>query len=260
MRTKVLLACGLLGYLAVACSDEVGLGGDEGGEAGISGSSGTSGAGTGGTAGSGTGGTGGSMPNTCPPSEIHAGATPGIWCDGAGQTCSDSETFCRCQELEVQTDLVTIWSCVPTVAACPASPPSDGDACPEGTSDGCGYRTAEGRLDCACEDGRFVCELNVCPLSIQSGRECDTPGRECAYFRPQYATPTGDTPAGNVPCVCREDGFWSCNDGCPEEFPGEGSACDPSATPECNFRTDEGLLYCGCGSEPPQWNCVNAGP
>lgn len=258
MRTKVVLACGLLCYLGVACSDEVGLGGDEGGEAGISGNSGAPAAGTGGTAGSAAGGTGGKEPNTCPPSEVHAGATPGILCDEAGQTCADSETFCRCVEMEAGPEIAEVWSCVPTGPACPASPPNNGDVCLSDTSDECSYRVEDGRWDCTCEDGVFDCQLNNCHLQVLNGSECDTPGQECAYFRPKY--PISETPAGNVPCVCREDGFWSCNDGCPQEFPGEGSACDPSVAADCNFRTDEGALYCGCGSEPPQWNCVNAGP
>lgn len=94
-------------------------------------------------------------------------------------------------------------------------------------------------------------------VPIDNGARCDMPGKECAYFRSDYPGKLGL--AGNIPCVCGDDGFWSCDDGCPKEFSGEGGACDPNGILNCGFRTETGLLVCGCGSEPAQWNCVSGG-
>lgn len=204
MRTKMALACALLCCVGLACSDEVGLGGTNRGEAGFGGDSGAPASATGGTAGSGTGG---SAPNTCPPSQIHTGAAPGILCDQTGQTCADSETFCRCGDLTFEG---RPWSCVPTQGFCPATQPSDGAECASETLDGCNYVNDAGRVECDCEGGAFVCQPSECPNWIDDGASCDAPGRQCAYFRPQY--PGGPANAGNVPCVCREDGHWSCED------------------------------------------------
>src|SRR5687768_7616575 len=127
MRTNVVLAWGLLCFVGLACSDEVGLGGENEGEAGFGGESAGADGVTGGTAGTGAGGTGGTIPNTCPPSLLQTAAAPGLLCDSTGQTCADSETFCWCTD--VTTFEGTPWACVPTEAACPPSQPSEGDTC-----------------------------------------------------------------------------------------------------------------------------------
>jgi hypothetical protein len=255
MRTGIVLACGTLCCVVLACSEEVGLGG-EGDDAGAGGEAGAMTAGTAGsTPNAGTGGSGNVEPNTCPPSLLNQGSGPGILCDETGATCADSEQFCHCGELTIEG---RPWSCVPTEANCPVEPPSDGDPCEEDTPERCQYVGTDGRTECACVSGSFDCQPSDCAVgTINHGARCDMPGAECAYFRPDYPGQEGF--AGNVPCVCSDDGFWSCDDGCPKEFSGEGATCDPNLGLNCTFRTDAGLLFCGCGSEPAQWNCVSGG-
>ena len=200
-------------------------------------------------AGTGSGGAGGAAPNSCPPVLVNMGSGPGIICqEMTGDSCADSEQFCECGDETIEG---RPWICVPTQGSCPEELPEAGASC--SAAESCDYVVEGVRTTCSCEDGSFTCETSACPIQRPLNDEscAGNQGLECSFF--VAASPARPNSAHNLECTCGTNDRWSCDDGCPETFPGQGATCDTEGPINCSWLDGDRLLYCGCNGT---WNCT----